>query len=99
MLRRCRYFIPNVPQHVTTHGVDRQAVFFHEQGYPPYLRAVQDVAATGECWIHAYVSLVNDVDLLVTPGPKKSLPLMMQPMGRNYVRRLNVRYCRMGTSD
>jgi putative transposase len=97
MPRQCRYFIPNIPQHVITRGVDRQAVFFREQDYALYLNALQDAAATNECLIHAYVLMANHVHLLVTPGRERSLPLMMQAMERNYVQRLNVRYGRTGT--
>ena len=88
MPRQCRYFIRNILQHVITRGVDQQAVFFHEQDYTLYLKALQDAAATNECLIHAYVLMTNHVHLLVTPGRKRSLPLMMQAMGRNYVLRL-----------
>ena len=97
MPRQCRYFIPNVAQHVITRGVDRQAVFFHQQDYALYREALQDAAATNDCLIHAYVLMTNHVHLLVTPLKERSLPLMMQAMGRNYVQRLNARYRRTGT--
>ena len=97
MPRQCRYFIPGIPQHVITRGVDRQAVFFDEQDYTLYLKALQNAAATNECLIHAYVLMTNHVHLLLTPGRQRSLPRMMQAMGRNYVQRLNVRYRRTGT--
>jgi len=97
MPRQCRYFIPSVAQHVITRGVDRQAVFFHRQDYALYREALQDAAATNDCLIHAYVLMTNHVHLLVTPLKERSLPLMMQAMGRNYVQRLNARYGRTGT--
>ena len=97
MPRQCRYFIRNIPQHVITRGVDRQAVFFHDRDYRLYLKALRDAAATNDCLIHAYVLMTNHVHLLVTPGSERSLPLLMQAMGRNYVQRLNVRYARTGT--
>jgi putative transposase len=84
MPRQCRYFFPNIPQHVITRGVDRQALFFHAQDYSLYLEALQEAAATINCLIHAYVLMTNHVHLLVTPGRERSLPLMMQAMGRNY---------------
>lgn len=97
MPRQCRYFIPGFPQHVITRGVDRQAVFFHEQDYRLYLKALQKAATRNECLVHAYVLMTNHVHLLVTPLHEKSLPLMMQAMGRTYVQRLNERYGRTGT--
>ena len=97
MPRQLRYFIPDIPQHVITRGVDRQAVFFHEQDYTLYLEALQEAAATHNCLIHAYVLMTNHVHLLVTPERERSLPLMIQAMGRAYVQRLNARYNRTGT--
>lgn len=82
MPRQCRYFIRNIPQHVIARGVDRQAVFFNEQDYSLYLEALQEAAATNDCLIHAYVLMTNHVHLLVTPGHARSLPLMMQALGR-----------------
>jgi putative transposase len=41
--------------------------------------------------------MTNHVHLLLTPGSAKSLPLLMQSMGRSYVQRLNERYGRTGT--
>jgi len=97
MPRQPRYFMRNFPQHVITRGVDRQAVFFHEQDYTRYLEALQEAAATHRCLVHAYVLMTNHVHLLVTPERERSLPLMMQAMGRTYVQRLNARYNRTGT--
>jgi len=77
--------------------VDRQAVFFHQQDYALYREALQDAATSNDCLIHAYVLMTNHVHLLVTPLNERSLPLMMQAMGRNYVQRLNARYGRTGT--
>ncbi len=97
MPRQPRYFIPNIPQHVIARGVDRQAVFFQKQDYELYLRSLQEAAANCQCLVHAYVLMTNHVHLLVTPKQERSLPLMMQAMGRTYVQRLNARYNRTGT--
>ncbi len=97
MPRQPRYFIPDLPQHVITRGVDRQAVFFQAEDYALYKRALIEAAEASQCHIHAYVLMTNHVHLLVTPLKKRSLPLMMQAMGRNYVQRLNPRYNRSGT--
>lgn len=97
MPRQQRYFIPNIPQHVITRGVDRQAVFFQAQDYTLYRKALRDAAEKSQCQVHAYVLMTNHVHLLVTPEQERSLPLMMQAMGRNYVQRLNVGYQRTGT--
>lgn len=97
MPRQPRYFIPNIPQHVVARGIDRQAVFFQPKDYALYLEALRDAAMNHRCQVHAYVLMSNHVHLLVTPEQERSLPLMMQAMGRTYVQRLNARYQRTGT--
>ena len=72
-------------------------MFFHQRDYALYREALQDAATTNDCLIHAYVLMTNHVHLLVTPLQERSVPLMMQAMGRNYVQRLNTRYRRTGT--
>jgi hypothetical protein len=57
MPRQCRYFIPNIPQHVITRGADRQAVFFHEQDYSLYLELAVDPSAKQQ----AYRALFHNV--------------------------------------
>lgn len=97
MPRQPRYFIPGIPQHVITRGVDRHAVFFQHGDYLLYLNALRKASTEYECEIHAYVLMVNHVHLLVTPLHAHALPLMMQAMGRLYVQRLNAQYKRTGT--
>jgi putative transposase len=97
MPRQPRYFFPNIPQHVIARGINRAAVFFQEQDYLLYRRALREAAVNSQCQVHAYVLMSNHVHLLVTPEQRQSLPLMMQAMGRTYVQRLNARYQRTGT--
>lgn len=97
MPRQPRYFMPNIPQHVLARGIDRQAVFFQEQDYTLYLQALREAAINNRCRVHAYVLMTNHVHLLATPEQERSLPLMMQAMGRTYVQRINARYQRTGT--
>lgn len=97
MPRQPRYFLPDISQHVVSRGIDKQAVFFRAIDYTLYLDALREASAEHDCQIHAYVLMTNHVHLLVTPGHDRSLPLMMQAMGRTYVQRLNRRYQRTGT--
>ena len=62
-----------------------------------YRQALREAAEDSRCQVHAYVLMTNHVHLLVTPEQDRSLPLMMQSMGRKYVQRLNARYQRTGT--
>jgi putative transposase len=97
MPRQPRYFIPNIPQHVIQRGVDRQAVFFSSRDYDLYLDTLRAAGSRYDCSIHAYVLMTNHTHLLITPGTRHSLPLLMQAMGRGYVQTLNRRYNRTGT--
>jgi len=97
MPRQPRYFIPNIPQHVIQRGVDRQAVFFQPDDYALYLRSLDESASQYDCRIHAYALMPNHTHLLLTPGNERSLPLLMQAMGRRYVQTLNKKYDRTGT--
>ncbi len=72
-------------------------MFFRAEDYTLYLHALREAANNNQCQVHAYVLMTNHVHLLVTPERKRSLPLMMQAMGRTYVQRLNARYNRTGT--
>ena len=97
MPRPPRYFIPDIPQHVIQRGVDQQAVFFESGDYELYLRTLDKAANQYDCQIHAYVLMTNHTHLLVTPGSARSIPLVMQAIGRSYVQMLNKKYDRTGT--
>ncbi len=97
MPRQPRYFIPDMPQHVIQRGVDRQAIFFKPQDYELYRDSLREAARRHDCRIHAYVLMTNHTHLLITPGGQRSLPLLMQAMGRSYVQALNQQYGRTGT--
>ncbi len=47
--------------------------------------------------VHAYVLMDNHFHLLATPATAEALPLMMQAVGRSYVRYFNNRHGRSGT--
>jgi putative transposase len=95
--RQPRYFIPEIPQHVIQRGVDRQPVFFRPEDYTLYLQRLGQAAEKYGCLIHAYVLMTNHTHLLITPCHKRSLPHLMQAMGRNYVQRVNKSHGRTGT--
>ena len=97
MARRPRLFVPGIPQHVISRGVDRRAVFFGPGDYRDYLDSLREAANKHDCAVHAYVLMTNHVHLLVTPGHERSLPLTMQALGPSYVQPLNRRHERTGT--
>ena len=86
-----------MPQHVIQRGVDRQPVFFGAKDYQLYRETLCVAADRYDCEIHAYVLMTNHTHLVITPGTKRSLPLLMQAIGRGYVQKLNRHYNRTGT--
>ena len=97
MPRPQRLFVPDIPQHVITRGVDRQPVFYGPADYQLYRELLHEASKEHDCRIHAYVLMTNHVHLLATPGHERSLALTIQAHGRKYVRRLNLRHGRTGT--
>ena len=86
-----------MPQHVIIRGVDRQATFFQEDDYGLFKDALLVNADRYGAAIHAYVLMTNHVHLLVTPQAKRSIPQLLQGLGRDYVQRINRQYRRTGT--
>lgn len=86
MARLPRIVIPGYPLHVIQRGNNRQAIFYADEDYYKYLDTLRQVGEVNSCAIHAYVLMTNHVHLLVTPERKESLSLMMQSLGRQYVR-------------
>ena len=97
MPRQPRYFLPNVPQHVITRGVDRRATFFSSDDYVLYKRALLTNVDRYGAAVHAYVLMTNHVHLLLTPTAERSIPQIIQGLGRDYVQPINRRYKRTGT--
>jgi len=97
MARKPRFHLPGVPQHVIQRGNNREPCFFAEDDYLRYKEDLFESACHNHAVIHAYVLMTNHVHILVTPGNEFSIPLMMQDLGRKYVRYINHRYQRSGT--
>lgn len=97
MARLPRIVVPGLPVHVIQRGNNRQAVFFAEEDFRKYLNELALASDEYECLIHAYVLMTNHIHMLVTPTTETTLSLMMQSIGRKYVRYINGAYRRSGT--
>jgi len=84
MPRMKRLDLPGVAQHVIQRGNDRQACFFHELDYIPYMQDLREAACKFGCQIHADVLMTNHVHLLMTPGVPGAVARTMQAVGRRY---------------
>lgn len=90
MARLSRFFLPNQPMHVIHRGKDGKRVFFGKADYALYQQWLAEAATKYGCAVHAYVLMPNHVHLLVTPKGARSLPRLMQSLGRRHSRHVNV---------
>jgi putative transposase len=97
MARLPRFCPPGIPQHVIQRGNNRSICFVTEQDYAAFANWLKQYSKEFHVAIHAWVFLTNHVHLLVTPNSWEGLSLMMQALGRHYVRYFNYRYRRTGT--
>ena len=97
MARLPRLTLPGYPHHVIQRGNNRQPIFSTAADQQYLLELLHQSAARFEVAIHAYVLMGNHFHLLATPQTDKSLPQMMQAVGRSYVRYFNALNARSGT--
>ncbi|MBK6614355.1 transposase [Ottowia sp.] len=97
MSRLPRLTLPGYPHHIVQRGNNRQAIFGDEADYQRLLDELKAQAAAHQVAVHAYVLMTNHLHLLVTPETADGVPLMMQGLGRAYVRYFNRRHDRSGT--
>ena len=97
MARLPRLTLPDYPHHVIQRGNNRQATFVRVADYQRLLDLLDENARLFEVAIHAYVLMSNHFHLLATPKTAEGLPLMMQALGRRYVRYFNDAQGRTGT--
>jgi putative transposase len=97
MARLPRLTLPGYPHHVIQRGNNRQAIFASTADYQVLLDLLRDNAQKFGVAIHAYVLMSNHFHLLATPQTADGLPMMMQAVGRSYVRTFNNAQGRTGT--
>lgn len=97
MARLPRLTVTDYPHHVILRGNNRQAIFLDDEDRRRWLDLLEQHARAQGVDVHAYVLMDNHVHLLVTPRRDRALPLMMQAVGRTYVRTFNQRHGRTGT--
>ena len=97
MARLPRLTLAGYPHHVIQRGNNRQAIFADRQDFETMLALLAENAQKFGVELHAYVLMDNHFHLLATPATEQALPLMMQALGRSYVRYFNDRHGRSGT--
>ncbi len=97
MARLPRLTLAGYPHHIIQRGNNRQVIFVDRQDFETMLALLGENAQKFAVAIHAYVLMDNHFHLLATPDTAEALPLMMQAVGRSYVRYFNQRHGRSGT--
>ena len=97
MARLPRLTVPGYPHHIIQRGNNRQAIFATPEDYELLLGLVDEHARKQHVAVHGYVLMSNHLHLLATPETEQGIPLMMQAIGRRYVRNFNLRHGRTGT--
>lgn len=97
MARLPRLTLPGYPHHVIQRGNNRQPIFMDRQDHETMWALLTEHAQRHRVAVHAYVLMDNHFHLLATPQTADGLPLMMQAVGRSYVRLVNNRHGRTGT--
>ncbi len=97
-MARLRRICPvGVAQHVIQRGNNKQVCFCCEGDFAVYVNYLYEASLKYGVDIHAWVFMTNHVHLLVTPRKEGSVSLLMQSLGRDYVRYFNNVYQRSGT--
>ena len=97
MARLPRLTVAGYSHHVIQRGNNRQAIVKADADREVLLELLGENAKKHQVAINAYVLMDNHFHLLLTPETGEGVPLMMQAVGRRYVRYFNDRYQRSGT--
>ena len=89
--------IPDIRQHITQRGNNRQTRFYAGDGYRLYLELLDAACRLHDCSLHAYCLTSNHAHLPMTPTTPEGVSRVMQDLGREYVRPGNRTYRRTGT--
>ncbi|MDP1684413.1 transposase [Hydrogenophaga sp.] len=97
MARLPRLTVAGYPHHVIQRGNNRQPIVKTDADREVLLDLLGENAKKHQVAINAYVLMDNHFHLLLTPETVDGVPLMMQAVGRRYVRHFNDLHLRTGT--
>lgn len=97
MARRPRHIVADYPFHVIVRGNNRQAIFVDDEDRRSLKAILQEACSSHGLAVHAFVLMTNHVHLIATPSTADALALVIQGLGRQYVRQFNRRHGRTGT--
>ena len=97
MARLPRLTVAGYPHHIIQRGNNRQDIVRSDADREFLLDLLGESARKHQVAMNAFVLMDNHFHLLLTPETAEGVPLMMQAVGRRYVRHFNDRYQRTGT--
>jgi putative transposase len=97
MARLPRLTVAGYPHHIIQRGNNRQAIVKSDADREFLLDLLGENARKHQVALNAYVLMDNHFHLLLTPETGEGVPLMMQAVGRRYVRYFNDLHHRTGT--
>ena len=97
MARHPRLALPGYPHHVIQRGNNRQPIVLDEADRKMLYSLWLEESQRHKVAVNAYVLLDNHFHMLLTPPSDEAMSLMMQAVGRTYVRYFNQRHKRSGT--
>ncbi len=97
MARLPRVHLAGCPEHIIQRGNNRQVCFASEEDFAAYAHWLNEYSDAFGVHVHAWVFMTNHVHLLCTASDARGISLMMQSLGRQYVRYFNRQYRRSGT--
>ncbi len=89
MARLARLVLPGHPHHIIQRGFSAFPVFRASVDYERMLALLSSAARQFNVAIHAYVLMPDHFHLLATPIAPEGLSILMQALGRSYVRYYN----------
>jgi putative transposase len=97
MARLPRLTLAGHLHHVLQLGNNRQPVFIQDQDRVYFLDLLEALAKAHQVSVLGFVLMEDHFHLLLIPQTANGLPLLMQALGRRYVREFNARHGRSGT--
>jgi putative transposase len=97
MARQPRLALSGYPHHVIQRGNNRQPIVLDDADRKMLYGLWLEESQRHKVAVNAYVLLDNHFHMLLTPPSEEAMSLMMQSVGRSYVRYFNKRHNRSGT--
>jgi putative transposase len=97
MARMPRLSVPGHMHHVLQRGNNRQAIVVSDDDRRQLVSTIQRLCQELKIALHAYVVLPDHFHVLATPPTGLAMGLLMQSIGRSYVRYFNREHLRFGS--